>query len=175
MPKYIHKPTIVEAEQFLVDGTLPFRDRGPVVRFNGEYFYVTIAQGQSVYLCDGDWVVLEPTGDFREYRAYPVRNDIFHATFQPIERAEAGQPQPEPITQAENPGLYNKYIVTKRNGNPVDPKAEYLVLRLDNDETCRVAALAWADAIQTERPELADGIRAWVELLTGKERAYALS
>lgn len=82
MAKYRKKPLTVEAEQFFVDGPLPFRDRGPIVGFNGEYFYVTTAQGQQVYLCDGDWVVLESTGDFR---AYPIRNDIFEATYEAIE------------------------------------------------------------------------------------------
>ena len=36
-----------------------------------------------------------------------------------------------------------KYIISKANGQPVDPKAEYLVLRLDTDTHARTAALAW--------------------------------
>lgn len=37
-------------------------------------------------------------------------------------------------------GLFKKYVVTKADGSPVDPKAVYFVLRLDTDETARGAA-----------------------------------
>jgi len=55
--------------------------------------------------------------------------------------------------------LQSKYIVAKTNGDPVDPEAEYLVLRLDTDPHARTAALAWADAIESEAPNLAADIR----------------
>lgn len=52
-----------------------------------------------------------------------------------------------------------KYIISKANGQPVDPKAEYLVLRLDTDTHARTAALAWAAAIEAEAPALAADVR----------------
>jgi len=50
------------------------------------------------------------------------------------------------------PGLYNRYTVTKTDGTPIDPKAVYFVLRLDGHghdrehiQACREAALKWCD------------------------------
>ncbi|MEE9459864.1 MAG: hypothetical protein V3V84_08890 [Candidatus Bathyarchaeia archaeon] len=34
-------------------------------------------------------------------------------------------------------GYESKYTITKNNGNPVDPKADYFVLRLDKDPHAR--------------------------------------
>lgn len=59
----------------------------------------------------------------------------------------------------ESLGLYGKYIVTKANGDPVDPEAEYLVLRIDKDPGARWAAETYADYIQSQMPELAADIR----------------
>ncbi len=42
-------------------------------------------------------------------------------------------------------GLYNKYIVTKADGSPIDPEAQYFVLRIDNDFDAFMAVLRWAD------------------------------
>lgn len=59
------------------------------------------------------------------------------------------------LPKAANPhGLHVRYIVTKADGDPVDPMATYFVLRLDhfgNDglhiAASRVAAKAYADYI----------------------------
>lgn len=40
--------------------------------------------------------------------------------------------------------LYYKYLVTKADGSPVDPKADYFVLRLDTDPAARLAAYCYA-------------------------------
>ena len=60
-------------------------------------------------------------------------------------------------------GIINKYIITKVNGEPVDPRAEYFVLRLDqhqNDKlhqkACVDAVLTYADKIKDHLPELAE-------------------
>lgn len=58
--------------------------------------------------------------------------------------------------------LYKKYIVKKRNGSKVDPNAQYFVLRLDTDPAARVAALAYADAVQKTDPDFAVDLRVWV-------------
>jgi len=58
-------------------------------------------------------------------------------------------------------GLYNKYIVSKSNGEPVDNNAEYFVLRLDENgkdknhiDACRKAIITYAEAISDHLPEL---------------------
>lgn len=40
--------------------------------------------------------------------------------------------------------LYNKYNVTKANGEPTDPNAQYFVLRIDTDPAARVALIQYA-------------------------------
>ena len=49
-------------------------------------------------------------------------------------------------------GLHQRYIVTKADGSPIDPKATYFVLRLDSNGTdaghiaaCRCAAKEYAE------------------------------
>lgn len=56
-------------------------------------------------------------------------------------------------------GWKQKYIIHKANGNPVDPKAVYFVLRLDEDPNAGVAALAYADSVEGVNPEFANDIR----------------
>ena len=66
----------------------------------------------------------------------------------------------------EQRGLYGKYVVTKADGSPTDPDAEYLVLRLDAGEhvaACRRAALTFSSWVRDANPQLADDIAAWVE------------
>ena len=73
-------------------------------------------------------------------------------------------------TSEQNPnGLHLRYIITKTNGEPVGPEADYFVLRLDNQgddpvhlQACRLAALSYADAIEHHLPQLARELRAKV-------------
>lgn len=66
-------------------------------------------------------------------------------------------------TQNQNPkGLYRRYVVSKVSGEPVDPLAEYFVLRLDphgsdlaHINACRRAVLMYATEIESTIPELA--------------------
>lgn len=58
--------------------------------------------------------------------------------------------------------LYNKYIVTKTDGSPVDPDAQYFVLRIDTDPAARHAVLQYAAYIGASDPEFADELRNWV-------------
>lgn len=62
-------------------------------------------------------------------------------------------------------GLYNKYIVSKSNREPIDPGAEFFVLRLDdgcNDKNhlaaCRMAVLNYADYISPYIPQLSEDL-----------------
>lgn len=51
--------------------------------------------------------------------------------------------------------LYNKYRIEKADGSPVDPNADYFVLRLDKDPHALVAARAYAKSIELEDEDLA--------------------
>ena len=70
------------------------------------------------------------------------------------------------LTKEENPdGLYQKYIISKTNGKPIDKNAEYFILRLDsggNDkkhiEACRKAVLAYANEIKEHLPKLSEDL-----------------
>ena len=44
-------------------------------------------------------------------------------------------------------GLYKKYIITKANGEPIDPEAQYFVLRIDTDPHAREALKAYRDSL----------------------------
>ena len=61
--------------------------------------------------------------------------------------------------------LFNKYKIKKTDGSPVDPKAEYFVLRLDTDPAARYAVIAYADFIRQDDPEsgLARDLYVWVK------------
>lgn len=71
-------------------------------------------------------------------------------------------------TKEQNPdGLHGHYIITKSDGTPVAPNAEYFVLRLDDGGSdpkhiaaCRKAAMTYADAIEEHIPQLAADLRA---------------
>ena len=58
--------------------------------------------------------------------------------------------------------LHQKYSVVKTDGSPVDPRAQYFVLRIDTDYAAQIAMLTYADAIEGENKKFADQIRSWV-------------
>ncbi len=63
-------------------------------------------------------------------------------------------------SEKENPvGLHRRYVVLHQNGEPIDTRAMYFVLRLDrfgkdaaHVEACRAAARAYADCVQSGDP-----------------------
>jgi hypothetical protein len=63
---------------------------------------------------------------------------------------------------SEKQGLFNKYVVTKADGSPVDLEAEYFVLRLDTDGAAREALACYAEHIYGTNPALADEL--WQKL-----------
>lgn len=79
--KFRKKPVVIEAEQFFVGKKLPFEDRGPIVCYDGDFWYVETIHDQNAFLEDGDWVILEPRGQFR---AYPCKPDVFEANYEPV-------------------------------------------------------------------------------------------
>jgi hypothetical protein len=56
-------------------------------------------------------------------------------------------------------GLYHKYVVSKRDGSPVDPKADYFVLRLDTDRAARRSAEFYAAYVSEDNPQIARDLR----------------
>ena len=86
MAQFRRKPIIIDAEQFFESKPLPFRDRGPFVSYDGNGFYVVTTHGQKVCLTDGDWVVPEGCGfNAPSFAAYPIKPDIFEATYDLVE------------------------------------------------------------------------------------------
>jgi len=65
--------------------------------------------------------------------------------------------------------IFGKYTVGKSDGTPVDPQAQYFVLRLDTDPHARVAARAYASSIQSEDPLLSAEMMAWIFSLAPRE------
>ena len=69
-------------------------------------------------------------------------------------------------SQDENPkGLHERYTVSKTSGEPLDERAEYFILRLDefgNDPNhiaaCRKAAVTYAREIYPHIPQLAEDL-----------------
>ncbi len=55
----------------------------------------------------------------------------------------------------ENRCLFQKYIITKTSGDPLDPEARYFVLRYDKDPHAQAALLAYAESCQVDNPQLA--------------------
>jgi hypothetical protein len=70
------------------------------------------------------------------------------------EKAESLEKEVERLRSAPKSGLYGKYIIQKADGAPVDPHADYFVLRLDTDPYARIAALEYA--IQTDDQTLGE-------------------
>ena len=65
----------------------------------------------------------------------------------------------------EKQGLYDKYIITKTDGSPVDPHAQYFVLRIDTDPCARLALDHYAQYLalyEVGSTPLADAIYLWL-------------
>lgn len=58
--------------------------------------------------------------------------------------------------------LFSKYHITKNDGSPVDPSAQYFVLRIDTDPAARAAVLVYAMCIEKDDPVFAGELRTWV-------------
>lgn len=72
-----------------------------------------------------------------------------------------------PSKQENEAGLHRRYDVRKADGTPVDPNAEYFVLRLDEGgkdpahvAASRKALMTYADEIEKHLPQLAADLRA---------------
>ena len=62
-------------------------------------------------------------------------------------------------------GLHIRYIISKADGSPVNPKNKYFVLKIEGEghpehiRACRIALLKYADEIEAYLPQLAKEIR----------------
>lgn len=66
--------------------------------------------------------------------------------------------------------LYIKYGITKTNGNPVDPKAQYFVLRIDTDPAARAALTVYADEMwDSGKKEFAEQLWTWVNKFSDED------
>ncbi len=57
-------------------------------------------------------------------------------------------------------GMETKYVISKRDGTPIDPTACYFVLRWDSDPHATVALAAYAASVRGDNPRFADEIEA---------------
>lgn len=58
--------------------------------------------------------------------------------------------------------LYQKYIITKTDGSPVDPEAKYFVLRIDTDRVAQEALRTYIACIKENEPEFAEQLLKWL-------------
>lgn len=60
-------------------------------------------------------------------------------------------------------GYHRKYIISKANGNPVDPEAEYFLLRFDKDPHALKALYAYAKSVKEDNKQLHDDLLIKIE------------
>lgn len=63
----------------------------------------------------------------------------------------------------------SKYNITKSNGEPIDPEAEYFVMRVDTDINARGCLIQYAACIAEENPQLSSGILEMVHRLNNEK------
>jgi hypothetical protein len=92
------------------------------------------------------------------------RGEVVERDFTAFAQPDADEAR---IEMHRGKGLVGKYIISKRDGRPVDPGAEYFVLRLDDGggdpvhvAACRSSVLHYADRISGHLPKLASDLRA---------------
>ena len=84
MAKFAKRPIVIEAEQYTEYGRLVrgmCNSQSCYTSGNNEPHVHTIHAGQIVNLEVGDWIIPEPDG----MHFYPVKPDIFAATYEPVE------------------------------------------------------------------------------------------
>ena len=59
-------------------------------------------------------------------------------------------------------GLYHKYKIVKTSGEPIEPDAQYFVLRVDTDVHARLALRTYALSVSRTNPILAAEIIDWL-------------
>lgn len=64
--------------------------------------------------------------------------------------------------------LYGKYRIAKADGSPIDPDAQYFVLRIDTDQAAREALKTYAEYIEYDEPDFAAELHRWLTATAGK-------
>lgn len=78
----------------------------------------------------------------------------------------------------KNAGLQSRYIITKVNGNQMDPEANYFVLRLDKKcepnhrNACLQALRTYATMIKPHLPQLAEELEKKYDLVPNEIDSY---
>lgn len=67
------------------------------------------------------------------------------------------------------PGLYGKYQISKADGTPTDPDAQYFVLRIDTDRAARAAVRKYSIEINHDNPALALDLLKWANVYAEDE------
>lgn len=62
-----------------------------------------------------------------------------------------------------NKGLYDKYIVLRRDGRPAD--GVFFALKPETDIHARVAMMAYAESCRIEKPQLSEHLVSWLKKL----------
>ncbi|MEH2070023.1 MAG: hypothetical protein V7K47_17990 [Nostoc sp.] len=71
--------------------------------------------------------------------------------------------------------LFGKYIIQKADGTPVDPNAQYFVLRPDTDKAARVAIRAYIQELSDSGDTaLKQDLIAWIKHLDDKDYKNAM-
>lgn len=81
MPKFRKRPNEIEAEQYLLMNSprgVCYCEEASSLRLPHVH---TAHNNQAVFIERGDWIVPEPDGE----HFYPVKPDIFAATYEPAE------------------------------------------------------------------------------------------
>ncbi len=63
--------------------------------------------------------------------------------------------------------LFNKYNIEKQDGSPVDPNAQYFVLRIDTDPAARYALNAYALFVFKTDPKFSRELLEWISQYDG--------
>lgn len=74
------KTIAVEAEQYLLDGPMPFEDDGYPLEYDEDSHshYINTLEGKMT-VSPGDWIIKGISGEF-----YPCKPDIFAITYEPV-------------------------------------------------------------------------------------------
>ena len=80
MSKFRKKPVVIEAEQYLEGGDLPFVEKD-VLQYDEDSHrqYIQTLEGP-LWVTHGDWIIRGVKGEF-----YPCKPDIFAATYEAAE------------------------------------------------------------------------------------------
>jgi hypothetical protein len=65
-------------------------------------------------------------------------------------------------------GIYGKYRIEKTDGTPIDPQAQYFVLRLDTDRAACEAMRTYAHEIRRRNPILSRELTAVLDEMDGR-------